>query len=286
MSTMAVQSRPVDDSAERTVARVIAGFAGSRRCDALVEVAATYAQALRADFKGIYVREKGLLDLAALPFTVALGAGRSISRSLSANSLEKAWLHEEARYRRAIAQRLGIQHVEWSCETTSGSFEACLQRTATASDIVMLATETSGPATVVLAHGLLDLTRTARAVLLVGSAQGPLRAGSILAIDDGGPAGEEIVRLAAQIANATSQSLEVLRTAGAPGARSAHAFAGALEPRLHRARDSDGKSLRAFLQQPPPSLIVANFHADSRPDHLGLRALMQRSAGPILLVAN
>lgn len=269
----------------RSVTRVVVGFAGSRRGDALIEVATTYALALRAQIKGVYVRETGLLDIAALPFAVALGPGHSSRQSINPGSLEKAWIREEAAYRHAIVQRLGAQHIEWSCETTTGSFEACLRRTATASDIVVLATETAGPATATLARELSELVHSARAVLLVGSRQGPLRRGSILAIDNGGPVGEEIVRLAAQIASATAQSLEVVHADSVSGSSSAQAFAGALEPRLHRAQARDGKSLRDFLRQPPPSLIVANLQPDALIDNADLRALVQRCAAPILLVA-
>lgn len=270
---------------EPSIARVIVGFAGSRSGHALIEVAASYAQALRADLKGIYVRETGLLDLAALPFSVALGAGRDELRALSASSLERAWMHEEAAYRRAIAQRLGQQHVEWSCETTGGTFEACLQQTATANDIVALATETAGPTNAVFAHGLMELAQAARAVLLVGSRRAVVRPGVILAIDEGGSAGADIVRLASQIASATSQALEVVHTPAEPGESARQSFAEALQARLHRTRDGDGKSLREFLQQPPPSLIVAGFPADLQADNSSLRALLQRCAGPILLVA-
>lgn len=266
------------------ISRVIVGFAGTRRGDALVDIAATFARALNANLKGVYIREEALRDLAELPFTTAMDPGLRGQRPLSAQIIETAWLREEALYRRAISQRAGVDRIEWSFETASGSIESYLREAVTRSDLVALAAETTGPVTVPFMEGLPELARAAHAVLLVGSRQGKLKSGPILAIDEGGASGGEIVRLSAQIASATSRPLEVVSSTGTADVGSILGVSNLPRLKLHRLDDTSGMAFQHMLYDMKPSLIVADREASALGGDANIRALIHRLGIPILFV--
>ena len=265
-----------------TVERVIVGLAGSRQGDALIDISATFARALRATLKGIYVREQQLLDLAELPFTVTTGPGVHTSRTLNANTIEQAWKREEASYRDAILQRAGVDQIACSFETASGNVEICLQESVTSSDIVVLASEARGPTTHAHPQGLLALSRAAHGVLVVSSKQARLRSGPVLVIDEGGAIGKGLVRLAAQIAEATLRPLEIVAAIRHSDSQSTQRHASSLAQTLHNLEHAGVKSLRELIRGPVPSLLVTDLHLGSSQDELEVLALLHRFEMPTL----
>ena len=268
----------------KRVTRVIVGFAGTRRGDTLVEIAVTLARAVNANLKGIYVREKVLRDLAELPFSVASAPGLRAMHPLSAEIIENAWNREEAKYRRAISRHAGVDEIEWSFETASGSMESCLREIVSSGDIVALTAETGGPAAQPFLEGVPELAGIARAILLASPTQNQLQKGSILVIEKGGTESEDLVELAAQIATAMSRSLEVLSASPSAEFEAKHQSTDTSSPRFHWLDEVKGAALRQTVQKLAPSLIVTRLRSGSDKEDASIRSLIQKLKIPILLV--
>lgn len=258
----------------KSIARVIVGFRSSYRGEALLDVSAVMARALRADLKGVYVREDVLRDLAGLPFAAAMEWGRGSALPMTPEAIERAWLREAAVCRRAVSHRAGLESMAWSFETASGSLEDVLLGSAGVTDLVALAEDVLDPAPGALAERLRAITSHARAIMLVGSRRDGLRPGPVVAIDQGGEKGAAAVRLAAQLATALARDLRIL--AVGPGHETA---AGAPVTRLDTL---DPVELVATLRAMEPGLIVADLHRLPVEEKTGARSLVRATGVPVV----
>ncbi|MDT8344747.1 MAG: hypothetical protein RQ752_09980 [Thermohalobaculum sp.] len=264
--------------------RVLVTLTGTGGSRALLETACLAARATDAALAALYVREERLADLAALPFAAVLAPGQGSAEPLTPAAVERAWARAEAACRAALhAIRPAIPA---AFEAAAGRLEAVLAGRAGPGDLVVLGMGEGMPPAP--SEALVKAVATlAGAVLIVPPARSG-RAGPVVAIDDGDPAGAGTVRLAARLATAAGRRAAVLALAqpGAQPALAARARALAGHPIAVHAWPADqagliGDALAALA----PSMVVADLAGPPFAAPGALAHTLRRLRAPLLLLS-
>jgi len=191
--------------------RVLVALDSSAASGATLEIAATLAAASACELTGLFVEDQDLLRLAGLPFAREVQLTKAMSRALEPDRLLQDLRAQAALARAAMARQAELHRVSWSFQVTQGRSEEAVLLAASAGDIIAMA-RGFGP--------LAQVGRfSRRARLIAARAPGPLllagepaagRPGPVLLPYDASPPAEHMLDIAADIARARGETLEVL----------------------------------------------------------------------------
>jgi len=182
---------------EQETRRIVVALDASPCGRAALAAAAQWAAQARAELQALFVEDVDLLRWASLPFANEVPLSYAVPRPLGVANLECVFRSHAEQVRRALAEAADRLRIRWSFQVQRG-----------------------------------DLVRTSRALsdqaelLIVGMAEtaGPVpserraSAGSILAIDEGSTASDNVLQIAAELAGANLGELVVLSPASENGA--------------------------------------------------------------------
>lgn len=136
-------------SAERVLVALDALAQGRAAIDAAVALAA----GLRAELRGLFVKNADLLRLAALPFAAEIGFGSPPVRQLDRDSLERTLQAQAEQLGRALAEAAERAQVRWSFEVAHGQILKAALAAASECNLLIVGLEgrTPKPATGLLA---------------------------------------------------------------------------------------------------------------------------------------
>lgn len=268
--------------------RVVVAMEAMGDPDRIIEAATQLARVLHAEIAGLFVQEDALLDLSGLPFARALTAASSETVAITPDMMRRA-LAREARMRgRTLVASARRADVKCSFGVAQGSLRATLAASAGRGDVVAIDLSNWGQAAWRAFGELRETSRAASAIMLT-TGGGILRAGPVLAIDDGDLAGEATVRLAAMLAQALDRRLWVLavaadsRTEDSILAR-ARAIAAelAVDVRTDVARTAE--DAMDHVTAAHAGFVVADLEGMPFCDDEAARALVRGAGAPVLLL--
>lgn len=191
--------------------RVLVALDTSAASGATLEIAAGIAAANACELIGLFVEDQDLLRLAGLPFAREVQLAKAMSLALAPDRLLQNLRAQAGLARTALARQAAIHHVSWSFQVAQGRSEEAILLAAVQGDIIAMA-RGFGP--------LAQVGRLSRRVrLLAARAPGPLlltanppvqRPGPVLLPYDASPAAEGLLGVAADLARARGQPLEIL----------------------------------------------------------------------------
>lgn len=180
---MSVETRLVSAGSRE---RVLVVLDDAALAAALLEASCALAQLMQRELQLVYVESSAALAAAALPATRVLASPVQAWTPLAPQDVERGWRVQAARLR-LLADRASARHaVSWSMRVLRGALPQAALALREESDL-----------------------------LLVGASPGRFEAERrrprplIVALDDGTPAGQQALRVAAQLADAIGARLEL-----------------------------------------------------------------------------
>ena len=275
--------------------RVLVALDSSTAGSQTLEIAAGLAAASACELSGLFVEDQDLLRLAGLPFAREVQLARAMSRALEPQRLLQDLRAQAALARAAIAEQATLHQVSWSFEVVQGRSEEAVLLAAAAGDIIAMA-RGFGPLAQVGRFGQ-------RVRLIAAGAPGPLLlAGEQAGIIGGGPgpvllpydasaAAEHMLDIAADLARARHEPLEVMLLGDAAERGSeveARLFAAAGDRRLPALRlwtPRDRATAQRRLLEADRGLLVLPADAPwFTPEQV--EQLLERARRPIVLQTN
>lgn len=198
-------------SSAARVRRVLVALDSSAASDATLELAAALAAATASELSGLFVEDQDLLRLAGLPFARETQLRRAMTRSLDPSSLLQDLRAQAAVVRAAMAKQAALHDLAWSFQVAQGRSEEAILLAAVAGDVIAMA-RGFGPLS---RFG--RISREVRAIaarapgplLLAGEARAP-RPGTVVLPYDASPAAENMLGIAADLAQNRGEPLEIM----------------------------------------------------------------------------
>lgn len=195
--------------------RVLVALDSSTASGATLEIAATLAAASACELSGLFVEDQDLLRLAGLPFAREVQLARAMSRALEPERLLQDLRAQAALARAAMAKQAALHRVSWSFQVAQGRSEEAVLLAAAAGDIIAMA-RGFGPLAQVGRFGQRVRLIAARApgpLLLAGEPAAGITGGrpaAVLLPYDASTAAERMLDIAADLARARREPLEVM----------------------------------------------------------------------------
>lgn len=193
-----------------TIKRILVALDASTHSLAALEAAAELAASMRAELIGLYVEDENLVHLAGLPFASEVSSHSATSRPVSSSDMEAALRLQAQQARQALEAAATKAKARWSFQVVRGQVTASIISKALEADLLAMGR---------IGRPLSSLSRlgsSARAAMV--DTDRPvlvLEHGShlhypVLATYDGSDAARQALRAAAQLAQSSSNNLNVL----------------------------------------------------------------------------
>jgi nucleotide-binding universal stress UspA family protein len=101
--------------------RVIVALGGAEPASALLRAAGDLLRGTQAELAGLFVEDRELLRLAALPFTREIGLASGTVRPLDVPDVERAFKRQAEQVRRLLVQTAAALELPWSFQVARGS---------------------------------------------------------------------------------------------------------------------------------------------------------------------
>jgi hypothetical protein len=193
------------------IRRVLVALDSSTASGATLEIAASIAAAQSCELSGLFVEDQDLLHLAGLPFAQEIQLGKAISRALAPEQLLQDLRAQAALARAAMQQQAERHRVAWSFQIARGRSEEAILLAAVAGDMIAIA-RGFGPLAQVgrLSQRLRLIAVKAPGPVLLTGEPAAGTAGPVLLPYDASPAARHMLDIAADLARARREPLEVL----------------------------------------------------------------------------
>lgn len=209
----------IERRSDQAIRRIILALDATQGSRAMLGAAAALAARLEAELEAVFLEDEDLLRSAALPFVRRINLLSAAAETFDAAATERELKLLASQLRRTLAAEAGRMKVPWSFRVVRGRAETEVPAAAKGCDLVVFARtgEGAGP----YMRGSWAVRAAAvhcpgPVMLLPGRA--PDMVGPVVAIYDGGGNGENVLRLAARLAEVQAQPLIVLAAAGTPAA--------------------------------------------------------------------
>lgn len=255
---------PPSATARAAFRRVLVALDSAAVGGPVLELAAGIAAAHACELSGLFVEDQDLLRLAGLPFAREIQLARAMSRTLAPEQLLQDLRAQAGLARAAMVRQAALHRLSWSFQVTQGRSEEAVLLAATTGDVIAMA-RGFGPLAGVgrFSERVRLIAQRAPGALLLAGEPAVGRTGSVLLLYDASPAAEAMLGIAARLASARGQPLEIVLLGDAV------ADAGALQTRLRAA---------AGGQQPPALRVWV-----PRDDAAALRRAIDADGGLLVL---
>jgi len=183
--------------ADREARRIVVALDASPCGRAALAAATQWAARARAELQALFVEDADLWRLASLPMANEVPLSYAVPHPLGVTGLECAFRAHAEQVRRALADAADRLQLRWSFQVQRG-------------DLVRTSRAVAGQAELLIV-GMAETAGTT-------SYERRASAGSILAIDEGSAAGDNVLQIAAELAGANLGDLVVLSPATENGA--------------------------------------------------------------------
>lgn len=164
-------------SANNKQIRIFIDLDAAADSERTVSAAATLAAALSAELHGLFIVDESLIDLARLPFSVAIDPNRGTIQEVSPDTMQSAISRREQSSRRTLSAHAERLKVTWQFRSDRGRIVEQLEMVVTPDDYVVLPEPARMEGIAGLLRKLTDIPDTTRGVLLSGERR-PLEADS------------------------------------------------------------------------------------------------------------
>ncbi len=203
---------------ETRIRRILVALDSATAGGTTLEIAADLAAAQACELSGLFIEDQDLLHLAELPFAREIQLGKAISRALAPELLLQDLRAQAALARSATQRQAERCRLSWSFQVTRGRGEEAVLLAAAAGDMIAIARGFGA---------LAQIGRLSRRLRLIAvRAPGPIlltgepavsRSGPVLLPYDASPAARSMLAIAADLARARRQVLEILLLGDAAG---------------------------------------------------------------------
>ena len=273
--------------------RILLGLKAGEILDESISLAARLAATLEAAVHGLLVEEDALFDAAGLPFTRIVTRGGTTAPEFTVSAVQRAFGEAERLCRQSLATMAQASRVPWTMQCERGEIAACLSAHAQAGDIVVVPDAGGhGLRRQVLATARLVASHTQGVVIAGRGGRAPAHEGGpVLAIDEGGPAGQAVVSFAARLAAGLNRPLHVLaiaasaEAAGASRKRAGELAGGKLQLRHSWLPAGNAAPLARRLAALAPSLLVADIGGGMFGDDTAIMDVQRAAGAPLVLLS-
>ncbi len=191
--------------------RILVALDSSTASDTTLETAAGIAAATASELIGLFVEDLDLLRLAEMPFAREVQLAKAMSRALEPAQLLLDLRAQAAVARAAMAKQATLHRVSWSFQVTQGRSEDAILLAAGAGDIIALA-RGFGPLARFgrFSHQVRLIAARAPVPVLLAGKTSPERQGTTILPYDASEIVGRSLRLAAELALARGEPLEIM----------------------------------------------------------------------------
>ncbi len=203
---------------DQAIRRIILALDATQGSGAMLSAATALAARLEAELEAVFLEDEDLLRSAALPFVRRINLLSATAETFDAAATERELKLLAGQLRRTLAAEAGRMKVPWSFRVVRGRAETEVPAAAKGCDLVVFARTGEGAGPYMRGGWALRAAAVhcpGPVMLLPGRA--PDMAGPVVALYDGGNS-ENVLRLAARLADVQAQPLIVLAAAGTPAA--------------------------------------------------------------------
>ncbi len=132
-------------SGESSPDKVLVALDALSQGRAAIEAAAALAADLRAELRGLFIKNTDLLRLAALPLTAEVGYASPLPRQLDRDSLERTLQAQAEQLGRTLAEAAERVQVQWSFEVACGQILQAAMAAAAECELLIVGLEGRAP---------------------------------------------------------------------------------------------------------------------------------------------
>lgn len=217
---MPVPDRPAagTGAADTRIRRILVALDSATASGTALETAAGLAAAQACELSCLFIEDQNLLHLAELPFAREIQLSRAVSRTLAPELLLQDLRAQAALARSAMQRQAERYRLSCSFQVARGRGEEAVLLAAAAGDMIAIA-RGFGALTQIgrLSRRLrLIAVRAPGPILLTGESAAS-RSGAVLLPYDASPAAQRMLAMAADLARAGREALEILLLGNATG---------------------------------------------------------------------
>lgn len=258
--------------------RIVFGL-GAEPTEPALAAALDLAQLTEAALLGLFVEERELLELAALPFAREVAMPGAPARSMDPASMQRALRARARTAEERLARRLAGRALEWRFEVVRGSTALAVLEVAGTGDLAVVSLTASARVDGDRTAALRRVREARRPVLLVRERAAP-RA-PLVAVVGADAASAETVAALGRLARHYGSALAVLALPGAAqDVRAAIGRAGS-DARARTLADAGAAALLEAITQERPGLVV--LCGDAAIGAAG-EALVASAPSPVMLL--